>query len=272
MRLSLVPVLLAVPAIFAQPGGGSPNLRQAVQLDLEGKYVEARQIIQKEIDSAADARAKANAQRTMAMSFAFEGKCRDTIRYEQMVIDYWITREQAEPQNAFYQQGEMANEAARVCIDAGELDAAEAWYKKGTELGLKEPGISADRKALWQYRLAHAQARLAARRGQKAAASKYILEAKTHLDSMTGLKAQQQAFFPYLTGYVALYLGDAKQALTDLEQANTADPFIQCLLGQAHEKLGEKDKAMECYRKAAAAKAHNPPAAFSVPFARKKLG
>ncbi len=52
-----------------------------------------------------------------------------------MVIDYWKTREQAEPQNAFYQQGEMANEAARVCIDVGKLDEAERWYKAGRELG-----------------------------------------------------------------------------------------------------------------------------------------
>ena len=35
-----------------------------------------------------------------------------------------LGRETAEPQNAFYQQGEMANEAARVCIDAGDLAAA----------------------------------------------------------------------------------------------------------------------------------------------------
>jgi Tfp pilus assembly protein PilF len=77
---------------------------------------------------------------------------------------------------------------------------------------------------------------------------------------------------PYLTGYVALYLGDTKTAIEDLQKASTNDPFYQCLLGQAYEKLREKDKAMECYRKAAATTAHNPPAAFARPFARKKLG
>lgn len=258
--------------LLAQPGGGSPGLRQASLLDAEGKYAEARQLIQKELETAADAKAKTQAQRVMAMSYAFEGNCKETSRYEQMVIEYWVTREAAEPQNAFYQQGEMANEAARVCIDAGDFDAAERWYKKGTELGLKEPGISADRKALWHYRLAHAQARLAARRGKKAEAEKYIAEAKGHLESMTALKAQQQAFFPYLTGYVALYLGDAKKAVADLLQANQGDPFIQCLLASAYEKLGERDKAMELYKKAAANKGHNPPAAYAIPTARKKLG
>ena len=87
--------------------------------------------------------------------------------------------------------------------------------------------------------------------------------------------AEQQArFFPYLTGYVALYAGDSKLALEQLQKAvamQANDPFLQCLLGMAYEKLGQKDKATECYRKASTATAHNPPAAFAVPFARKRL-
>ena len=71
---------------------------------------------------------------------------------------------------------------------------------------------------------------------------------------------------------MALYTGAYKTALDDLLKGNQNDPFYQCLLGKTYEKLGEKDKAMECYRKAAATTAHNPPAAFARPFARKKLG
>ena len=55
-------------------------------------------------------------------------------------------------------------------------------------------------------------------------------------------------------------------------QGNAGDPFLQCLLGMTYEKLGEKEKAMECYTKASATTAHNPPAAFAKPFTRKKLG
>jgi predicted Zn-dependent protease len=54
-------------------------------------------------------------------------------------------------------------------------------------------------------------------------------------------------------------------------KANQNDPFMQCLLGQTYEKLGQKDKATEFYHKAAAAIGHNPPAAYAVPFAKKKL-
>ena len=38
------------------------------------------------------------------------------------------------------------------------------------------------------------------------------------------------------------------------------------------DKLDKKDEAVEFYRKAVAAPAHNAPAAYAVPFAKKKLG
>jgi tetratricopeptide (TPR) repeat protein len=261
---------LLSPAAFAQPGRPTGPAAEGIQLDLQGKGAEARQKFQEAIDAAATPAAKANAQRAMAMSWAFDGNCKKTGEYEQMVIDYWITQEKDQPGNAFYQEGEMANEAARVCIDSGDLNAAAEWYKKGHDLGLKEPGISPDRTALWEYRTEHALARIAARRGNRADAEKHVALARAALDKMTELRKQQEPFLPYLTGYVAFYLGDYKAALADFQKAQN-DPFIQVMIGQTYEKLGDKDQAMEYYRKASSARAHNPPAAYAVPFARKKL-
>jgi tetratricopeptide (TPR) repeat protein len=263
--------------LTANPNSAPANNAAGTVLDLMGKGAEARQHFQRAMDAAADAAAKANAQRQMAMSYAFEGDCRNTVKFEQMAIAYWATREQAEPQNAFYQQGELANEAARVCIDAGDLETAATWYRKGAELGLKEPGNETHPKSLWNFRLAHALARIAARQGNKAEAQKHVAAAKAQLDGDAKMAEQQARFFPYLTGYVALYTGDSKMALDELQKAvamqgNAGDPFLQCLLGMTYEKLGEKEKAMECYRKASTTTAHNPPAAFAIPFTRKKLG
>src|SRR5579863_9953727 len=212
----LAGIALCAFVAFAQPpqggrgfggrgGPGSEFIAAGTQLDLDGKSAEAHAQFQKAIDAAAAVpQAKANAQRAMAMSYAFAGDCQNTAKYEQMVIAYWMTRESEEPGNAFYQEGEMADEAARVCIDAGDLDAAAQWYQKGYDYGIKEPNIPADRKALWEFRLEHAKARIAARRGNKAEAQKHVAAARAAVDRMTELKTQQSSFVPYLTGYVAL--------------------------------------------------------------------
>jgi tetratricopeptide (TPR) repeat protein len=303
---TITTLILARPA-GAQPGPPSENLQQATRLIRDGKTAEAlaavrkeletepasrqaanlldvlgetsaaREVFQRAIDSAADPAAKAAAQRSMAMSYAFDADCANTIKYEEQVIEYWKTREQADPQNAFYQQGEMANEAARVCIDAGDLDAAERMYRRGSELGLKEPGNQTHPRSLWDYRLAHALGRIAARRGDAAEARKQVDAARKALDSHPKMAEQQERFFPYLVGYVALYTNDLAAAETQLTKAlqmrgNENDPFMHALLGMTYEKLGQAAKAKELYAKAyALATSHNPPAAFTRRFARGKL-
>jgi tetratricopeptide (TPR) repeat protein len=209
------------------------------------------------------------------MSWAFEGNCRKTVEYEDLVIDYWKTQEKDSPNRAFYEEGEMAGEAARVCLDNGDLDTAYELYNKGHQIGVNEPGISPARKDLWDYRWEHAQARIAARRGNRVEAEKHVAAAATILDDMkqkdSELYDQQSRFQPYLTGYVAFYTGNYKTALEDLQKANHNDAFIECLIGMSYEKLGEKTQALESYREAADARGHNPPTAFAQPFSRKKL-
>jgi tetratricopeptide (TPR) repeat protein len=249
----------------ANPASVQASNGAGVVLDLLGRTKEAKTYFGRAIESAPTPAAKAAAERAMAMSYAFDNDCANTVKYEQMVFDYWVGMKD------FYQQGEMANEAARVCIEAGEYDTAEKFYRLGQEVGLKEPNISPAREALWKFRTEHALARLAARRNQPQEAQKHVAAARALLDGNPEMAKDQAVFFPYLTGYVALYAGDAKTALADLQKANQSDPFVQVLMGLAHEKLGDKAAATEAYRKAAAATAHNPPAAFSRPFARKKL-
>jgi len=256
----------------------NPRLREAIQLDIQGKHDASRRIFQALIDSASTPRDRAAAQRAMARSAGFTGDCATAIRYEELVIAYHQTRESSEPQEAFYQQGEMANEAARICIDAGDLATAERMYRRGSELGLEEPEPKTHPKSLWDYRLAHALARVAARKGDKAEARKQVAEARKILDADPTMAANQERFFPYLTGYVALYTNDLATAQADLTKAlsmqgNSNDPFMNALMGMVHEKMGHASVAKEWYQKAYdMATAHNPPAAFARPFARKKLG
>jgi tetratricopeptide (TPR) repeat protein len=247
----------------AQPLSLSANLAAGNVLDLMGKGEEARKYFQKAIDIAEKPEQKASANRAMAMSYAFEGSCKKAVEYEQKVLDFFAAAKD------FFQQGEIADETARVCIDDGDLDTALRFYKEGHDAGLKEPDIKPARVDLWNFRWEHAQARIAARRGNLAEAQDHVTAAKAILDK--GTNPEQAQFFPYLLGYVAFYGQDYKTAAEELLKSNQNDPFIQCLLGQTYEKLGEKDKAIESYRKAAAATAHNPPAAYAVPLANKRL-
>ncbi len=247
----------------ASPGSQAANIGAGSVLDLMGRGEEARKYFTKAIETAATPEAKASAQRQMAMSYAFESNCGKAVEYQQQVFDFYASKKD------FFRQGEMANEVARVCLEAGDIDTAEKWYKLGHDTGLMEPNLAPARRDLWEFRWEHALARIAARRHQPAEAQKHVAAAKAILDK--GTNPEQAPFFPYLKGYVAFYGGDYKSALEELKQANQNDPFIQCLMAQTYEKLGDKSKAVEFYRKAAAATAHNPTAAYAVPLARKKL-
>jgi len=253
-------------ALYRQTLESSPvsvpaNIAAGDVLDLMGKGQDARKYFQKAIDVAEKPEQKSSAERAMAMSYAFEGNCKKTVEFEQKVFNFSV--------RDLFQQGEIADEAARVCIDSGDLDTALHWYQVGHDTGLKEPDIKPTRVDLWNFRWEHAQARLAARRGNFSEAQDHVTAAKAILDK--GAIPEQAQFFPYLRGYVGFYRQDYKTAMEELLTANQNDPFIQCLLGQTYEKVGEKDKAIESYRKAAAAIAHNPPAAYAVPFAKKRL-
>ena len=271
--------LLPLPANAQQDTAAVRALMQrGAQLDRDGATARARETFQALIDSAATPAARAAAQRAMAMSYAFDGDCANTVKYEAMVIAYWQTREQAEPQNAFYQEGEMANEGARVCLEAGDVDAAERWYRRGYDLGVQEPAPPTHPRSLWEFRLAHALGRIAARRGSAEEAQRQIAAARRILDGDTAMAAQQERFYPYLVGYVALYTNDLATAEASLTQGlalrgNERDPFQHCLLAMTLEKLGRQEDAKAAYQRAYdLATAHNPPAAFVRPFVRRKLG
>ena len=78
-------------------------------------------------------------------------------------------------------------------------------------------------------------------------------------------------FYPYLAGYVALYGGDYKGAITNLQQADQKDPFVLGSLAQAYEKAGDKAKALDYYKQVLSINSHSPANAFVRPLAKEKL-
>lgn len=257
-------VALARQAVTASPDSYQTNNGMGAMLDLAAQYKEAREYFAKAAKVAPTADNKARALRAIAISYGFEGDCPNATQYEEPLYRQYLDAKD------FYNAGEIANELARLCLDAGQIDIAERWYKTGTEAGLREPDIKAERLDLWHYRLEHALARIAARRGNKAEADKHVAAAKELLDR-GNMPAQQKEYFPYLAGYVALFTGDYQTALAQLLQGNQNDAYVLGLIAQTYEKLGQSDKAIEYYRKVMASTTHNPTTAGSRPLARRKL-
>ncbi len=255
---------LAREAVQASPQSFQANSQLGALLDLAGRYKEAREYLAKAVELAPTPENKARAQRAIAISYGFEQDCAGATKYEEPLYRQYLDAKD------FYNAGEVANELARLCFDAGALDEAYRWYHNGYEAGLKEPGIKADRTDLWNYRWEHAQARIAARRGNTADAQKHVEAARALLER-GNMPPQQKEFFPYLAGFVALYAGQYDAALSQLEQGNQSDPYVLGLIAQAYEKMGKQDQAREYYRKVMAATIHNPTAAGSRPLARRKL-
>jgi len=271
VRYPLAALLFAAAAGAQTPAkpaaasdGFSAQIHAGVQLDLQGHYAEARRDFAKAIDAAATAEEKERALRSMAVSWAFEGNCKEAAKYDGKVYETALAAQQ------FFEAGQVADELARICIDADDLDSANEWYRKGYDAGMREPSIKPDRKDLWEFRWEHAQARISARRGQPGEARKHVAAARKILGR--GTNPAQAQFLPYLAGYVAFYAGEYKIALAELQNANQKDPFILCLTAQTYEKLGDRAQAMETYRKVLTFDAHNPANAYARPLARKKVG
>jgi tetratricopeptide (TPR) repeat protein len=251
-------------ALQHSPDLADAHLGAAAALDLQGHYDEARVHFQKAIDLAGpDNKAKAPALRGMAMSYAFEQKADEASKFERQVFDAQLAA------HDFIAAAEVANEAARIALESGDLNWANKWYQTGYTTAQRKSGLTPAEKDLWDFRWEHAQARIAARQGKHEEAQKHVAAAKAILDK--GTNPQQAPYFPYLTGYVAFYANDYKSAIAELQKADQRDPFILVLLAQAYEKSGDQAQAKELYRKVLASNIHNPTNAFARPLARKKL-
>jgi tetratricopeptide (TPR) repeat protein len=246
----------------ADPKNWDAHRGIGVVLDLQGKYAEARKHLQQAIDLA-PADSKPNAWRTMAMSYAFDRNTKEIERYQKQVFDYRLGK------NDYQGAAEVANEAARMLLESGDIDAAATWYRVGYTTALKKTDLAEKDRDLWEFRWHSAQARIAARRGNRAGAQKHADAGKALIDK--GTNPEQAPYVPYVYGYNAFYAGDYKTAIDEFSKSNPNDPFNLVMIAQAYEKQGDKAKAKEYYEKVLATNAHNPTGAYARPIAQQKL-
>jgi tetratricopeptide (TPR) repeat protein len=85
-----------------------------------------------------------------------------------------------------------------------------------------------------------------------------------------GTNPDENIQYPYLEGYVNLFLGGYPTAIASLQQANQQDPFVLLLLAQAYEKSGDASKARDAYERVLKSNAHNVNNAFARAAAKRK--
>jgi tetratricopeptide (TPR) repeat protein len=245
------------------PKSVAANNGAGVALDLMGRYREAQPYFTAAIKASRTPLEKALAERAMAIGYGFAGDCGNAEKLEKRAFEFYV--ETLDFPNA----GDVADELGRLCLDAGDFDRASEWYQRGHDQGLQEPKITPARTDLWDFRLAHAKARIEAQRSRIAEARKQAQKARAILDR--GRIPDQEEYFPYLQGFIAFHSGDYAEALSALNRVSRSDPFIQCLIARTYEAMGDRERAIEFYQKAAATTAHSVPAAYAQPFARRKL-
>jgi tetratricopeptide (TPR) repeat protein len=162
-------------ALEMSPNSYEAHLESGVALDLKGDYAPAREHLKKAIE-VAPADQKNRALRVMAFSYAFESNSAEAEKYEKPVFDALMAK------SDFEAAAGVANELARIKLESGDIDGAANWYKTGYDTAMRKTDMKEADKNLWAFRWAHAQARIAARRGQHDEAQKQVAAAKAALE------------------------------------------------------------------------------------------
>ncbi len=250
--------------LTSEPNSYEANISAGVVLDLMGDYDKARTYLKHAIEVAASDR-RVQSLRTMAVSYAFQCDMPKVLDFEKLAAETELNAQK------FTDAAGIYNELARIYLECADTASANKWYQTGYQTAVQTLNLPEADRDLWSFRLESAKARIAAQEGNAAAANADLAAAKALLDRGK-VPTEQKIFYPYLTGYLAFYAGNYKSAIDELQKANQKDPFILALLAQAYEKNGNKDEATKLYHQILTINAHNPTNAFARPLAKKKLG
>ena len=249
-------------AIEAQPSSFEAHLGAGLVLDLKLQFADARTHLSKALELAPD-EAKAQVMNALAVSYAFEGNAKEAASFYQKVFDGQMA------ESNFGAAAGTANALGRVYLETGDVANARRWYQTGYESARRQPDVSADQLAIWEFRWLHAQARISARAGQVDDARQQVSAARALFDRTPALKDETPSWH-YLAGYVELYAKNYAKAIELLQAADQEDPFVLSLLARAYEGAGNADRARETWTLVLKANGHSLQNAFARPTAMQK--
>jgi Flp pilus assembly protein TadD len=250
-------------AVKIAPQSFDARLAIGIVLDLQGQYAEARTHLADAIRFA-PAGARNQALTTMAISYAFESRAAEALKYLEPVYKLQLADQDMSGAAA------TANAIGRVYLETGDSANAHKWYEMGSQCGREVPGLPQSDRDLWELRWLHAAARMSVREGKTDEARRQVA-AFEQVMQRRGKLADDNEIYRYLLGYVGYYTKDYDRAIAELAKGNLADPFIANLLAMSYEAKGDLTNARQYYRRTLELNPHSLPNAFARPYARAKL-
>jgi tetratricopeptide (TPR) repeat protein len=251
-------------ALRSNPRSFDARLAMGICLDLQGQYAEARTHLAEAVKQADGITARNQAMNALAVSYAFEAKADDALKYLAPVFEQQRTdRDQAGA-------AATANAMGRIYLETGDTANARKWYELGHEQAKQISGLPQPEMDLWELRWLHALARVAAREGKAEEARRQVGLFEQTMNKRARLKDDDE-IYRYLLGYVAYYGKDYDRAIAELVKGNLADPFVVTLVGMSYDAKGDTPNAQKYYHRALEANAHNLSNAFARPFARVRV-
>ena len=256
-------VTLYRQAIKLAPQSFDTRLAMGTVLDLLGQYAEARTHLAEAIRRA-PAGARNQAMITMGVSWAFESRPDDALKYFEPVYKQQLADQDLAGAAA------TANGVGRLYLETGNTMKARKWYEQGIQHARAIDGLPPSERDLWELRWLHAAARVSAREGRADEARKQVA-AFEQVMQKRGRTSEDNEIYRYLLGYVGYYLKDYDRAIAELAKGNMTDPFITNLLAMAYEAKGDVTNARQYYRRTLEINAHSLQNAIARPHARSKL-
>lgn len=169
--------------------------------------------------------------------------------------------ERAEQAVALWQQAgradmaaSTANATARVLLETGRADDADAWYSRGLQI-VEASAMKPEEKAIWRVRQLHGAARVAAQRRDIRAAQALADQAKAAMDADPANAEHYRWIYPYLIGYIRWQDRKYNDALEQLNQSETERAYIAYLIADCYARLRDRAAARTWYERALAAAA-----------------
>jgi tetratricopeptide (TPR) repeat protein len=251
-------------AIKINPQLSDARLAMGIVLDLQGQYAEARLHLTEAINGAPAGPARNQAMNAMAISYAFESKAAEAMKFIAPVY-----RQQATDRD-HAGAAASANFMGRLYLESGDVANARKWYTDGYDHARKIEGLPPAETDLWELRWLHAQARLSAREGKADEARKH-LSAFQQVMTRRNKAADDEEISRYLLGYVAYYAKDYDRAIAELTKGNLADPFIVNLLAMSYEAKGDHASAQQYFKRTLEINAHTLNNAVARPYAKSRI-